>query len=181
MSSSLRHSRVLPLFMLDREPQSTEEGELVETVKKSVSELFPLSYYLLAHASAICSYQCWCEYWGIHKELEPFCCGNCIHCSFGYHILGMVYLDRLRQNLGTTIIAIFAAAGGNPLLAAIMLPVITGAMEGMTPPLALCMYTAMGIAGSKFKETTINCLIWVGLHYAMAVICLLGILPIMGL
>ena len=62
-----------------------------------------------------------------------------------------------------------------------ILPAITGAMEGMTPPLALCMYTAMGIAESPLKETTNNALVWVGLHYAMSVICMLGILPIMGL
>ena len=67
------------------------------------------------------------------------------------------------------------------LLVAVMLPVITGAMEGMTPPLALCMYTAMGIAGSKIKETTLNCLIWVVLHYFLSVVCLLGILPILGI
>ncbi len=97
-------------------------------------------------------------------------------------ILGMVLPGSAQTKIfGTTIIAIFASAGGNPLLAAIMLPVITGAMEGMTPPLALCMYTAMGIAGSKLKETTLNCLIWVGLHYLLAVLCLLGLLPIMGI
>lgn len=97
-------------------------------------------------------------------------------------ILGMVLPGSAQTKIfGTTIIAIFASAGGNPLLAAIMLPVITGAMEGMTPPLALCMYTAMGIAGSKMKETTLNCLIWVGLHYLLAVVCLLGLLPIMGI
>ncbi len=97
-------------------------------------------------------------------------------------ILGMVFPGSAQTKIfGTTIISVFAAAGGNPLLAAVMLPVITGAMEGMTPPLALCTYTAMGIAGSKFKETTLNCLIWVGLHYLLSVICLLGILPIMGL
>ena len=97
-------------------------------------------------------------------------------------VLGMVLPGSAQTKIfGTTIIAIFASAGGNPLLAAVMLPVITGAMEGMTPPLALCMYTAMGIAGSKLKETTINCLIWVGLHYLLAVVCLLGLLPIMGI
>lgn len=97
-------------------------------------------------------------------------------------VLGMVFPGSAQTKIfGTTIITVFAAAGGNPLLAAVMLPVITGAMEGMTPPLALCMYTAMGIAGSRFKETTLNCLIWVGLHYILAVICLLGILPIMGI
>ena len=97
-------------------------------------------------------------------------------------VLGMVLPGSAQTKIfGTTIIGIYAAAGGNPLLAAIMLPVITGAMEGMTPPLALCMYAAMGIAGSGMKETTLNCLIWVFLHYVLSVICLLGLLPIMGL
>lgn len=97
-------------------------------------------------------------------------------------ILGMVFPGSAQTKIfGTTLITIFAATGGNPLLMAIMLPVITGAMEGMTPPLALCMYTAMGIAGSKMKETTLNCLIWVGIHYLLSVLCLLGLLPVMGL
>ena len=97
-------------------------------------------------------------------------------------VLGMVFPGSAQTRIfGTTIISVFATAGGSPLLAAVMLPAITGALEGMTPPLALCMYTAMGIAGSGFKETTINCLVWVGIHYAMAVLCLLGILPILGL
>jgi len=97
-------------------------------------------------------------------------------------ILGMVFPGSAQTKIfGSTIIAIFAAAGGNPLLAAAMLPVITGAMEGMTPPLALCMYAAMGIAGSNMKDTTKNCLIWVGLHYLLSVLCLLGLLPVFGI
>lgn len=97
-------------------------------------------------------------------------------------ILGMVLPGSAQTKIfGTTIITVFAAAGGNPLLTAVMLPVITGAMEGMTPPLALCMYTAMGIAQSDMKKTTYNCLIWVLIHYLMSVICLLGVLPILGL
>ena len=97
-------------------------------------------------------------------------------------ILGMVLPGTAQTKIfGGTIISIFAAAGGNPLLVAAMLPVITGAMEGMTPPLAICMYTAMGIAKSDMKSTTLNCMIWVGLHYIMSVLCFLGILPIMGL
>ncbi|MBR2043679.1 MAG: TRAP transporter large permease subunit [Clostridia bacterium] len=96
-------------------------------------------------------------------------------------ILGMVLPGSAQTKIfGTTIISVIAAAGGNPLIAAVMLPVITGAMEGMTPPLALCMYAAMGIAESKMKETTLNCLIWVGLHYLLSVVCLLGLLPIIG-
>jgi len=97
-------------------------------------------------------------------------------------ILGMVLPGSAQTKIfGGTIISVFAAAGGNPLLAAAMLPVITGAMEGMTPPLALCMYAAMGIAQSDLKETTKNCMIWIALHYALSVLCLLGILPVIGL
>lgn len=97
-------------------------------------------------------------------------------------ILGMVFPGSTQTKIfGTTIVAIFAAAGGNPLLAAVMLLVITGAMEGITPPLALCTYAAMGIAGSKMKETIVNSLVWVGLHYLLSVICLLGILSVMGI
>lgn len=97
-------------------------------------------------------------------------------------ILGMVLPGSAQTKIfGTTIIGIVAAAGGNPLLAAAMLPAITGAMEGMTPPLALCMYAAMGIAESDMKKTTQNCFIWVGLHYLLSALCLMGLLPILGL
>ena len=97
-------------------------------------------------------------------------------------ILGMVLPGSAQTKIwGATIVAVFAAAGGKPLLAAAMLPAITGAMEGMTPPLALCMYAAMGIAQSNMKDTVKNCMIWVALHYLLSVLCLLGILPVLGL
>lgn len=97
-------------------------------------------------------------------------------------VLGMIIPGSSQVAIfGTAIITILAGAGANPVLVCAMLPVITGAMEGMTPPLALCMYTAMGIAGSGMRETTLNCLVWVGLHYLLAVICILGVLPIWGL
>lgn len=97
-------------------------------------------------------------------------------------ILGMVIPGSAQTKIfGTTIISVLAASGVNPLLAAAMLPAITGAMEGITPPLALCTYTAMGVAEADFKKTTYNAFIWVLLHYAMSVLCLLGILPILGL
>lgn len=97
-------------------------------------------------------------------------------------ILGMILPGSSQVAIfGTAIISVMAAVGVNPFLVAGMLPVITGAMEGMTPPLALCMYTAMGIAGSGLKETTQNCLIWVVLHYLLSVILLTGILPVIGM
>ena len=80
---------------------------------------------------------------------------------------------------GAMIITSLVGAGLNPLLAAAMLPAITGAIEGMTPPLALAMYTAMGIAQSGMKETTRAAIIWSVLHLATSMLILIGILPVL--
>ncbi|MGI6180926.1 MAG: TRAP transporter large permease subunit [Agathobaculum sp.] len=97
-------------------------------------------------------------------------------------ILGMILPGSSQVAIfGTAMVSVMAAAGANPFLIAGMLPVICGAMEGMTPPLALCMYTAMGISGSGMKETTKNCIIWCVLHYLLSVICMLGVLPVFGM
>lgn len=162
-----------------------EAKGLVTTIKKSVSGIVPVgatiffAYCISALFSAT----------SVGAEIGAFIQGwNLPMTALAFIIplvtavLGMVLPGSAQTKIfGTTIISVFAAAGANPLLVAVMLPVITGAMEGMTPPLALCMYTAMGIAGSKMKETTLNCLIWVGLHYLLAVVCLLGLLPILGI
>ena len=162
-----------------------EAKGLVTTIKKSVSGIVPVgatiffAYCISALFSAT----------SVGAEIGAFIQGwNLPVTALAFIIplvtavLGMVLPGSAQTKIfGMTIISVFAAAGANPLLVAVMLPVITGAMEGMTPPLAFCMYTAMGIAGSKMKETTLNCLIWVGLHYLLAVVCLLGLLPILGI
>lgn len=79
---------------------------------------------------------------------------------------------------GAGIIGTLAAVGVNPLLVAAMLPAITGALEGMTPPLALAMYAAMGISGSSMSETSRLALIWVVVHLILAIVILSGVLPI---
>lgn len=79
---------------------------------------------------------------------------------------------------GAGIVGALAAVGVNPILIAAMLPAITGALEGMTPPLALAMYAAMGIAESKMKETSILAVIWVFAHLAVAIVMLAGIIPV---
>lgn len=165
--------------------KALKKGQLVETIKNSVAGIVPVGAtiffaYCISNLFSATSVGAnigeYIKGWNLSVVAIAFVV------PLITAILGMVLPGSAQTKIfGTTIIAIFAAAGGNPLLAAVMLPVVTGAMEGMTPPLALCMYTAMGIAGSKFKETTINCLIWVGLHYALAVICMIGILPIMGI
>lgn len=80
---------------------------------------------------------------------------------------------------GAMIISSLAGAGMNPLLAAAMLPAITGATEGMTPPLALAMYTAMGIAQSEIRKTTIAAIIWSALHLVTSILILVGLLPVL--
>lgn len=80
---------------------------------------------------------------------------------------------------GTGIVGGMAALGANPLLAAAMLPAITGALEGMTPPLALSMYAAMGISGSGFVETSKLAFVWVIAHALVAVLLLGGLLPVL--
>ena len=165
--------------------KALKKGELAETISKSATGIVPVGATIFFAYSISNLFSATDVGTNIGEYIKSW---NLSIAAIAFivplitAILGMVFPGSAQTKIfGTTIISVFAAAGGNPLLAAVMLPVITGAMEGMTPPLALCMYTAMGIAGSKFKETTMNCLIWVGLHYAMAVICLLGILPIMGI
>ncbi len=97
-------------------------------------------------------------------------------------ILGMLLPGSTQVKIfGGIIIAVMAAAGGNPMLAAGMLPCICGAMHGVTPPYCACVYTGMGIAQSELKPTLINCTVWVTLHYLLSVVIMLEWLPIWGL
>lgn len=165
--------------------KNIQRGELVEKVKNSVSGIVPVGatiFFAYCISNLFSATNVGANIGEYIKSWNFSIVAIAFVLPLITAFLGMVLPGSAQTKIfGTTIISVFAAAGGNPLLAAVMLPVITGAMEGMTPPLALCMYTAMGIAGSKFKETTLNCLVWVGLHYLLAVVCLLGILPIMGL
>lgn len=165
--------------------KACKEVKWIETMKKSVSGIVPVgatiffAYCISNLFSATDIGVAIGEYikgWNMSYTFLAFLI------PFVTAILGMVLPGSAQTKIfGTTIITIFAAAGANPLLVAVMLPVITGAMEGITPPLALCTYTAMGIAKSRMKETVINSLLWILLHYLLSVICLLGLLPIMGI
>ncbi|MFZ5944717.1 MAG: TRAP transporter large permease subunit [Bacillota bacterium] len=96
--------------------------------------------------------------------------------------LGMVLPGSSQVAIvGGALVAAFAALGGNPLLLAAMLPALTGALEGMTPPLALCLYAAMGIADSNFMKTAKLAYVWIVLHMLFCILILLGVLPILWL
>lgn len=99
-----------------------------------------------------------------------------------FMVLGMILPGSAQVAiLGGAMITVFATLGGDPILFAALLPAMTGALEGMTPPLALGLYVAMGISGSGFMETTKSALIWVVTHIVLTMILLAGLLPIFGL
>ena len=77
-----------------------------------------------------------------------------IVCPLIFAILGMfMEVTSLFVLLGPTYIVIAAAAGIDPMLAAMMVNPMTCALGHMTPPFALCFYVCMGIADSDFKKT----------------------------
>lgn len=82
---------------------------------------------------------------------------------------------------GGVIISVLSAAGGNPMIAAAMLPCICGAMHGVTPPYCTCVYIAMGIADAELKPTLKNNVVWILVHYLLSVVCLMGWIPLWGL
>lgn len=97
-------------------------------------------------------------------------------------ILGMLIPGSTQVKIfGGMIISMMAAAGGNPMMAAAMLPCICGAMHGVTPPYCTCVYIAMGIAEADIKPTLKNCMIWVVIHYLLSVAMMLCLLPVLGL
>ena len=96
-----------------------------------------------------------------------------------FAVLGMILPGSAQiAILGGAMISVFATLGGDPLILAALLPAMTGALEGMTPPLALGLYVAMGIADSKFGQTVKYALIWVALHILLSMLLLAGILPL---
>lgn len=100
-----------------------------------------------------------------------------ITCFMGMVIPG----SSLVTIFGALFIELFYVQGANPVLVAAMLPCFCGVMCGITPPLALGMYAGMSIAESDPGKTIMNDLWWVAAQYALEVIILLGLLPILGL
>ncbi len=172
-------------LLLSRKKHKISFGSLVETLGNSVKAIVPVSatiFFAYCISNLFTTTNIGAAMGEYVKGWNLPAVALCFFIPLITAVLGMVIPGSAQTKIfGTTIISVLAAAGVNPLLAAAMLPAITGAMEGMTPPLALCTYTAMGIAGADMKKTTINAYLWIVLHYLLSVVCLLGLLPILGI
>lgn len=172
-------------LLLTRRSNKVPFHELIESLSKSVKAIVPISatiFFSYCISNLFTTTNIGVEMGEYIQSWNLSSVALCFIIPFITAVLGMVIPGSAQTKIfGTTIISVLAAAGIDPLLAAAMLPAITGAMEGMTPPLALCTYTAMGIAGADMKKTTINAYLWIGLHYLLSVMCLLGLLPVLGL
>lgn len=96
-------------------------------------------------------------------------------------VLGMVIPgSSLVAMLGTAFVAVMAASGINPIIAAAMLPCICGAMGNITPPFALCVIASIGLAEADYGKTIRMDIVWVLAQLLMQFLILVGFLPVFG-
>ena len=79
--------------------------------------------------------------------------------------------------VGATACTALIATGVNPLVACAVLPSLA-ASSGLTPPMAAGMYACMGIAESGFKETAVVMIKYLLSQMVVAILLLVGVLPI---
>ena len=79
--------------------------------------------------------------------------------------------------VGATACTALIATGVNPLVACAVLPSLA-ASSGLTPPMAAGMYACMGIAESGFKETAVVMIKYLFSQMIVAILLLVGVLPI---
>lgn len=163
-------------------PDGFSPISLINLFKKTLTGVVPVSAtiyfaYAIAEVFRQVEMQDAVQTWFLSFGLGPV--GWAIVVVAFTAFLGMVLPGSAQVAiLGGAIISTGAAVGLNPFVVAAVLPALTGCMEGMTPPMALCMYAAMGIAKSSFKETAKLAYVWIAGHMLWSVLLLLGILPI---
>lgn len=81
---------------------------------------------------------------------------------------------------GPVFIPLAISVGVHPMMAAMMVNVLCNAMGQLSPPFALCLLVAMGIAESDFKKTSIQAVWWCASQYVVIVMMLAGWLPMFG-
>ena len=82
---------------------------------------------------------------------------------------------------GGSFLAIFAVVGVNRVLIAAVLTALTGALSGMVPPVAVALYTAVGIAEADIGKAIKMSIVWAGAHLLLTLMLMLELLPVLGL
>ncbi|MGE7185495.1 TRAP transporter large permease subunit [Peribacillus sp. NPDC006672] len=160
-------------------------GKLVDIFSKSLPKVVPIAVtiyfaYAISQAFAGIGAEKAIQEWFVSLDMSVTALIIILPILFA--VLGMVLPGTAQVAiLGGAMISVFSVLGGDPILFAAMLPAMTGALEGMTPPLALGLFVAMGIANSDFYKTTKLTIIWVVAHIVLSIILLTGILPVFGL
>lgn len=99
-----------------------------------------------------------------------------------FTLLGMfMEVTSLVLMFGAIFITVAASAGIDPMLATVMVNIMSCAMGHMTPPFALCFYVCMGIAESDFKKTTKLSIVWCVTQYILTVLIFFGVVPMFGM
>lgn len=80
--------------------------------------------------------------------------------------------------LGPIYIATLTSYGVSPVLAAAILPAMFVSLGQMTPPFAVCLYAAMGIANAEFDKMCIHAIIWSAGQILVIFLMLVGIVPV---
>lgn len=81
---------------------------------------------------------------------------------------------------GSLFISTAASVGIHPMLAGMILDVMTCGLACMTPPFALSLFVCMGIAESDYRKTSRSAVIWCAGQYLLIVLALFGVLPMFG-
>lgn len=80
--------------------------------------------------------------------------------------------------LGPVYISILSGYGADPVAIAAIIPVLFVSLGQMTPPFALAMMAAMGIAQSDFRKTSIHAIVWSVVQFALVFLIVMGIIPL---
>lgn len=68
--------------------------------------------------------------------------------------------------------------GQIPSVIAAIIPVLFVSLGQMTPPFALAMMAAMGIAQSDFRKTSVHAIIWSVVQFILVYLIIIGVIPI---
>jgi TRAP-type C4-dicarboxylate transport system permease large subunit len=169
-------------FIIARYDKSKEDIKLTSFFRKSIPHIVPVAatIYFAYSLSALFTEINLAENLGAYiNNFNMGRIGLGIFFPIFTMVLGMFLPGSSQVAIfGSIIIASLVNVGVNPLLVAAILPAITGGMEGMTPPLALALYPAVGIAEADMKSSMKLALLWVLAHLIVAILILLNILPV---